>query len=205
MGLPTVLSAAQCDRKPINNIDGFNLWPFMSAEPEMETGSEIETKPEVKKRKEIPMQINPLLKLHEKDYRAFNTRWDTRMQGVMIKGDMKLVVGSYSILRRRHHSEKTVHLFNITEDTNEEWDLSDRKVGLAVQMMNKLADLLPEAKEPWHPLPDPKSDPDLNGGFWGPYQVDEVIEEEEEEYEVNYEYDHYSETTEVQDQPEVPW
>merc|ERR1712113_202070 len=102
--LPTVLSAAQCSRKPINNIDGFNLWPFMSAELESETGSEneIENKPEVKKRKEIPMQINPLLKLHERDYRAFNTRWDTRMQGVMIKGDMKLVVESYSILRRRH-------------------------------------------------------------------------------------------------------
>ena len=53
----------------------------MSAEPEVETGSENENKPEVKKRKEIPMQINPLLKLHERDYRAFNTRWDTRMQG----------------------------------------------------------------------------------------------------------------------------
>ena len=36
---------------------------------------------------------------------------------------MKLVVGSYSILRRRYHHEKTVHLFNLTEDTNEEWDL----------------------------------------------------------------------------------
>ena len=45
----------------------------------------------------------------------------------------------------------------------------------------------------------------LNGGFWGPYQVDEVIEEEEEDYGDNYEYDHYSETTEVQGQPEVPW
>jgi len=54
-------------------------------------------------------------------------------------------------------------------------------------------------------LPDPKSDPALNGGFWGPYQVDEVIEEEEVDYGENYEYDHYSETTEVQDQPEVPW
>ena len=44
-------------------------------------------------------------------------------QGVYIKGDMKLIAGSYSILRRREHKTHTVFLYNVTEDTNELNDL----------------------------------------------------------------------------------
>ena len=36
---------------------------------------------------------------------------------------------------------------------------SDKKQAMATSMMNKLAELLPEAKYPWHPLPDPRCDP----------------------------------------------
>lgn len=36
---------------------------------------------------------------------------------------------------------------------------SDQRRSLAESLMDKLADLLPEAKYPWHPMPDPKSDP----------------------------------------------
>lgn len=44
-------------------------------------------------------------------------------QGVYIKGDMKLIVGSYSILRRREDKVRTVFLYNVTEDSNELYDL----------------------------------------------------------------------------------
>ena len=43
--------------------------------------------------------------------------------GVMLRGDMKLVVGSYSVLRRRHDKRQTVFLYNVTEDSNELFDL----------------------------------------------------------------------------------
>lgn len=95
--------------------------------------------------------------------------------GVMLRGDMKLVVGSYSVLRRRHDKRQTVFLYNVTEDSNELFDLryfkieitlyfdyvifSDKKQAMATSMMNKLAELLPEAKYPWHPSPDPRCDP----------------------------------------------
>ena len=93
---------------------------------------------DVKKRREIPMQINPHLVLHGHDPRNFNTKWDTRMQGctdpiwtwakswslgVYLKGDMKLIVGSYSILRRREHKQHTVFLYNVTADSSEVNDL----------------------------------------------------------------------------------
>ena len=39
---------------------------------------------DVKKRREIPMQINPHLVLHGHDPRNFNTKWDTRMQGLLL-------------------------------------------------------------------------------------------------------------------------
>ena len=41
----------------------------------------------------------------------------------MLRGDMKLVVGSYSVLRRRHDKRQTVFLYNVTEDSNELFDL----------------------------------------------------------------------------------
>lgn len=44
-------------------------------------------------------------------------------QGVYIKGDMKLIAGSYSILRRREHKSRTVFLYNVTEDSQENYDL----------------------------------------------------------------------------------
>ena len=68
--LPTLLAAGECENKPKNSIDGHNLWPWL-------TGNEADEKP----RREIPMQINPHLTLYERDPRAFDTTWDTRMQG----------------------------------------------------------------------------------------------------------------------------
>jgi len=177
--LPTLLAAGECPNQPRNQIDGHNLWPWL-------TGNDQDEKP----RREIPMQINPHLTLYERDPRAFDTTWDTRMQGVMIKGDMKLVVGSYSVLRRRHDKRQTVFLYNVTEDSNELFDLSDKKQAMATSMMNKLAELLPEAKYPWHPAPDPRCDPSLNGGFWGPY-IEDVEEDEADKNETSDDYDEY--------------
>ena len=74
-------------------------------------------------------------------------------------------------------------------------------------MLEKLAEQLPEAKYPWHPAPDPKSDPgnftelvwyftvnlDFNGGFWGPYQENDLpgneTEVTDEDYDTLYEDD----------------
>ena len=36
---------------------------------------------------------------------------------------MKLIAGSYSILRRREHESRTVFLYNVTEDSQEIYDL----------------------------------------------------------------------------------
>ena len=69
--LPTLLAAGECGNKPKNPIDGYNLWPWLTSDGENE-----------KPRREIPMQINPHLTLYERDPRAFDTTWDTRMQGI---------------------------------------------------------------------------------------------------------------------------
>ena len=44
-------------------------------------------------------------------------------KGVILRGEMKLIVGSHSILRRKHSDAQTVWLFNVTKDTKEENDL----------------------------------------------------------------------------------
>jgi len=70
--LPTLLAAGECENKPKNQIDGYNLWPWLTSDGENE-----------RPRREIPMQINPHLTLYERDPRAFDTTWDTRMQGII--------------------------------------------------------------------------------------------------------------------------
>lgn len=171
--LPTMLSAAKCKVEMPLPIDGYNYWPLI----DQKTSKDIYVtnnydSNSFKRRREIVMQINPILRLWEKDPRNWDTKWDTRVQGVLIKGDMKLIVGSHSILKRKASDHQTVWLFNVTADSKEENDLSYKKVNLATQMLNRLAELSPEAKQPWHPLPDPRSNPALHGDFWGPYRVD---------------------------------
>jgi hypothetical protein len=118
------------------------------------------------------MQINPTLRLWDADPRDFNTTWDTRVQGVIVRGDMKLIVGSHSILRRKASDKQTVWLFNVTKDRTEETDLSDKKKHLATSLLRRLSEVLPEVRPAWHPTPDPRSNPALHGDFWGPYRVD---------------------------------
>jgi len=175
--LPTILSAAKCSSEMPNPIDGFNYWPIIDESTINESYVTHEGNLlRFRKRREIIMQINPQLTLWDADPRDFNTTWDTRVQGVIVRGDMKLIVGSHSILRRKHSDRQTVWLFNVTRDQREEVDLSGKKRNLATSLLNRLAEVLPEARSPWHPIPDPRSNPALHGDFWGPYLVDSELD-----------------------------
>ena len=122
--LPTVLSAAQCHVTMPKNIDGHNYWPIVdNATVNDNYVTNADGPLRFRRRREIIMQINPMLRLWDADPRDFNTTWDTRVQGVVIRGDMKLVVGSHSILRRKASDKQTVWLFNVTKDSREEIDL----------------------------------------------------------------------------------
>jgi len=178
--LPTILSAAQCQVTTQKSIDGHNYWPLVDQNEDGFSVTNINSPLRFKKRREIVMQINPELRLWDGDPRNFNSTWDTRVQGVILRGEMKLIVGSHSILRRKHSDAQTVWLFNVTKDTKEENDLSDKKKSLTTSLLERLAEILPEAKQPWHPTPDPRSNPALHGDFWGPYIVDDEEDEKSE-------------------------
>ena len=136
--LPTMLSAAKCHTLPPKVLDGHDLWSRLEGDS---LGQD-------EKRKEIIMQINPLLRLWEEDTRFQNSTWDTRtqgwfssyqssfyfIQGVIIDGDYKLIVGSHSVLRRKASDYQTVWLFNIKNDPQEandlRFDLPDTQSGI---------------------------------------------------------------------------
>jgi len=160
--LPTMLSAAKCHTLPPKVLDGHDLWSRLEGDS---LGQD-------EKRKEIIMQINPLLRLWEEDTRFQNSTWDTRTQGVIIDGDYKLIVGSHSVLRRKASDYQTVWLFNIKNDPQEANDLSGSKPNLTHKLLHRLYKEMDNVRDPWHPLPDPASDPALHGDFWGPYRSD---------------------------------
>ena len=66
--------------------------------------------------------------------------------------------------------QKNVWLFNIKDDPNEHNDLSNRYPSLVHHLLDKLLVYNETAVPPRYPPSDPRCDPKLHGGVWGPWE-----------------------------------
>ena len=66
-------------------------------------------------------------------------------------------------------SQKNVWLFNIDNDPNEIYDLTDQRPDIVEFMLQRLAFYNSTAVDCIYPPEDPLSNPKLHGGFWGPW------------------------------------
>lgn len=70
----------------------------------------------------------------------------------------------------RESADKNVWLFNITADPNEHNDLSAEKPDVVIILLELLTQFNNTAVPPRFPPPDPRCNPALHGGAWGPWE-----------------------------------
>ncbi|MGH0131407.1 UNVERIFIED_CONTAM: hypothetical protein FKN15_046460 [Acipenser sinensis] len=160
-------------------LDGYNLWPTISEGKESP-------------RKEILHNIDPLYN-HAKygSWEEGHRIWNTAVQASIRVGDWKLLTGdpgysdwippqtqanfpgSWWNLERRTDIQKSVWLFNITEDPYERYDLSEQKREVVKELLARLAHYNHTAIPVRYPAEDPRASPELNGGAWGPWAGEE--------------------------------
>ena len=64
---------------------------------------------------------------------------------------------------------KNIWLFNIAKDPQEKNDVSDLYHGIVKRMLERLQEYYSAMVPALSPDFDPNSNPDFNGGVWGPY------------------------------------
>lgn len=147
--------------------DGFDQW---------KTISEGQLSP----RKELLHNIDPLE--GPKGKSLFPGLFDTRVRAALRIGDWKIITGNpgnsswippphiYENWEVPEETKKNLWLFNITNDPNEFYDLSDQRLDIVKLMLQRLAFYNSTAVDCVFPPGDDRSDPQLHGGFWGPWE-----------------------------------
>lgn len=163
---PTLVGLAGGSLNGTKPLDGFDQW---------KTISEGQLSP----RKELLHNIDPLEKTKGKS--SFSGHFDTRVRAALRIGDWKIITGNpgnSSWIPPPHingnweipeDSEKNVWLFNITNDPNEHFDLSNERPDLVRRMLQRLSFYNSTSVDCHFPGDDPQSNPQLHGGFWGPW------------------------------------
>ena len=72
---------------------------------------------------------------------------------------------------QNYKPDKNVWLFNITADPMELNDVSRLYPTVVKTMLDRLAKYNATAVPCVYPKPDPRCDPKLHGGYWGPWEV----------------------------------
>ncbi|KAL0970445.1 hypothetical protein UPYG_G00242040 [Umbra pygmaea] len=178
---PTLVSLGEGTLDEDLNLDGYDVW---------EAISEGRTSP----RQEILHNIDPIYtKAKNGSWKAGYGIWNTAIRAALRVGHWKLLTGvpGYSDwvppqtfsnlpLTNRWHNErirgdsgKSVWLFNITADPYERVDLSLRYPRIVKKMLMRLAQYNRTAIPVRYPAKDSRSNPNLNGGVWGPWYKDE--------------------------------
>ncbi|XP_039630432.1 arylsulfatase I [Polypterus senegalus] len=177
---PTLVSLAGGNISDSEGLDGFNVWPAIS---------EGKESPRI----EILHNIDPLYNharsgSWEKGYYL----WNTAVQASIRFGDWKLLTGDpgysdwippqtlsdfpgswWNLERRTDILKKSVWLFNITADPYERYDISEQHADVVRQLLARLAYHNRTAIPVRYPADDPRANPELNGGAWGPWVGDE--------------------------------
>lgn len=79
-------------------------------------------------------------------------------------------VNSTAISLRNETSTQNIWLFDIAEDPLEKKDLSNKYPEVVMDLLNKMAGYNKTAVPCRYPEYDPKSNPELHGGVWGPWE-----------------------------------
>ncbi len=77
---------------------------------------------------------------------------------------MNMLHGSYDA------EDKNLWLFNIRDDPNEHVDMSAKYPSIVKELLYKLSNYNSIAVPPRYPPPDPRCNPSLLGGAWGPWE-----------------------------------
>ncbi|XP_069832909.1 arylsulfatase J [Dendropsophus ebraccatus] len=173
---PTLVTLAGGEIEEDMKLDGYDIW---------ETISEGKRSPRI----DILHNIDPMyIKARNGSWNAGFGIWNTAIQSAIRVNQWKLLTGnpgngdwvppqSFSnIGLNRWHNErvsltngKSLWLFNITADPYERVDLSERYPDIVKQLLRRLAQFNKSAVPVRYPPKDPRSNPKLNGGVWGPW------------------------------------
>ncbi|CAI5689404.1 arylsulfatase J isoform X2 [Oreochromis niloticus] len=186
---PTLVTLGEGTLDEDLNLDGYDVW---------ETISEGRPSP----RHDILHNIDPIyIKAKNGSWKAGYGLWNTAIQAALRVGHWKLLTGvpGYSDwvppqtflnqrLTTRLHNErvpwdrgKSIWLFNITADPYERVDLSQRYPHIVKKMLMRLAQYNKTAVPVCYPTKDLRSNPQYNGGVWGPWHKDVREQQEEDE------------------------
>ncbi|KAK6323081.1 hypothetical protein J4Q44_G00054200 [Coregonus suidteri] len=186
---PTLVSLGEGTLDEDLNLDGYDVW---------EAISEGRQSP----RHDILHNIDPIYtKAKNGSWKAGYGLWNTAIRAALRVGHWKLLTGvpGYSdwvppqtfsnlLLTNRWHNEyvrwdqgKSVWLFNIIADPYERVDLSLHYPHIVKKMLMRLAQYNRTAIPVRYPAKDSRSNPNFNGGVWGPWYK----EEEEDDRETN--------------------
>lgn len=186
---PTLVSLAEGTLEEHLNLDGYDVWEAIS-----------EGRPSP--RHDILHNIDPIyIKAKNGSLKAGYGIWNTAIQAALRVGHWKLLTGvpgysdwvppqtfsSQQIANRWHNEHirfdrgKSLWLFNITADPYERVDLSQRYPHIVKKMLIRLAQYNKTAVPVRYPAKDLRSNPQYNGGVWGPWYKDEKEEHQEED------------------------
>ncbi|XP_045687216.1 arylsulfatase J [Phyllostomus hastatus] len=177
---PTLVALAEGQVDEDARLDGYDVWEALS---------EGLRSP----REDILHNIDPVYtRAPHGSWAAGYGIWDTAVQSAIRVRHWKLLTGNpgygdwvppqaFSNLGpTRWHSERvtlsagqSVWLFNITADPYERVDLSGRYPGVVRQLLRRLSRFNKTAVPVRYPPGDPRSNPQLNGGVWGPWYKEE--------------------------------
>ncbi|XP_072261864.1 arylsulfatase J [Pyxicephalus adspersus] len=173
---PTLVTLAGGTIDEDMQLDGYDIW---------EAISEKMPSPRI----DILHNIDPMyIKARNGSWAAGFGIWNTAIQSAIRVNHWKLLTGNpgygdwvppqsfINVGLNRWHNErvslsigKSLWLFNITADPYERVDLSEKYPDVVKQLLRKLAQFNKSAVPVRYPPKDPRSNPKLNGGVWGPW------------------------------------
>ncbi|CAL8347317.1 unnamed protein product [Merluccius merluccius] len=204
---PTLLGLARANSSQSEGLDGFDVWPTLSEgkeSPRQEILHNID-----------PLHKPPSPPGPRPGSGKWSQHiWDTSVQAAIRVGDWKLLTGDpghgdwvppqtlSSLPGRWWDLERTftpssaskttanqnIWLFNISGDPYERWDVSAQRPDVVQALLERLAFHNRTAVPVFFPPDDPRADPALRGGAWGPWVEEEEgeegrgVEEEQERY-----------------------
>ncbi|OCT86357.1 arylsulfatase I [Xenopus laevis] len=182
---PTLVKLAGGNISNTEGLDGYDVWGAISEGKESP-------------RTEVLHNIDPLYNLAKSgSIEEGQGIWNTAVQASIRVKDFKLLTGDpgysdwippqtltnfpgswWNLERHTDGTRKSLWLFNITADPFERHELSSSKPEVVKELLVRLAHYNRTAIPVRYPAEDPRGNPELNGGAWGPWASEDDDEEE---------------------------